>query len=172
MDTLMQTVRQVIKQPPPTNQDKNKVNTVFKIIFIIFIIIVTTQPVIPQFALMLMPTGLTSRSGNHRPVNIMPLWNEEDDKVAQAFIKQDFFLHLNRVELGLDPGFFFLQFFFAIFDLQKRTPLEVSMLQLFYAYMQHASSSQLMDTWPSLLALLREGLQLNLPPPGQFLMLV
>ncbi len=24
-DTLMQTIRQVIKQPPPTNQDKNKV---------------------------------------------------------------------------------------------------------------------------------------------------
>ncbi|XP_074662898.1 protein DOP1A-like [Tubulanus polymorphus] len=77
-DTLIQTVKQVIKQPPPTNQDKNK----------------------------------------------------------------------------------------------KRTPLEVSMLQFFYAYVQRTTATQLMDSWPSLLSLLKDGLQSNLVPPGIFLLQV
>ena len=54
---------------------------------------------------------------------------------------------------------------------QKRTPLEVSMLQFFYAYMQQTPGQQLVDSWPSLLALLKEGLALNLTPPGIFLLL-
>ncbi len=54
---------------------------------------------------------------------------------------------------------------------QTRTPLEVSMLQLFHAYMQRTPGAQLVDTWPSLLSLLREGMTLSLPPPASFLIL-
>ncbi|XP_064627681.1 protein dopey-1-like isoform X4 [Lineus longissimus] len=54
---------------------------------------------------------------------------------------------------------------------KKRTPLEVSMLQFFYAYVQQTTSMQLLDSWPSLLSLLKEGLQINLSAPGQFLLL-
>jgi len=54
---------------------------------------------------------------------------------------------------------------------RKRTPLEVSMLQFFYAYVQRTPGQQLVDSWQSLLSLLKDGLQLALPPPGQFLLL-
>ena len=65
--------------------------------------------------------------------------------------------------------------------LQKRTPLEVSMLQFFYAYLQRygatasdgapAGNTTLRDTWPSLLALLREGQTISLPAQGHFMLL-
>ena len=63
--------------------------------------------------------------------------------------------------------------------LQKRTPLEVSMLQFFYAYLQRGISvhndehdtAPLRDTWPSLLALFKEGQQITLPAQGQFMLL-
>ncbi|KAL5009879.1 hypothetical protein ScPMuIL_012184 [Solemya velum] len=54
---------------------------------------------------------------------------------------------------------------------KRSVSLEVNMLQFFYAYVQQASSSQLADSWISLLSLLKEVLQLNLSPPGQFLLL-
>ncbi|XP_067674328.1 protein dopey-1-like isoform X1 [Haliotis asinina] len=54
---------------------------------------------------------------------------------------------------------------------KKVVPLEVNMLQFFYAYIQQTGPTQLLDSWPSLLGLFREGLQLNLVPPGQFLLL-
>ncbi|XP_013389897.1 LOW QUALITY PROTEIN: protein dopey-1-like [Lingula anatina] len=54
---------------------------------------------------------------------------------------------------------------------KKRVPLEVSMLQFFYAYVERTPAPQLLDSWSSLLALFKEGLQLALVPPGQFLLL-
>ncbi|XP_012945131.1 protein dopey-1 [Aplysia californica] len=55
---------------------------------------------------------------------------------------------------------------------KKGMPLEVNLLQFFYAYVRKtASSSQLADSWPSLLGLLKECLQLNLSPPALFLLL-
>lgn len=47
--------------------------------------------------------------------------------------------------------------------------LDVSALELFYFYMQSVAESQLNDAWPSLLALLRDGLTLS--APGQFVLL-
>lgn len=55
---------------------------------------------------------------------------------------------------------------------QKGLPLEVNLLQFFFAYIRHtASSSQLLDSWQSLLGLIRECLQMNLSPPALFLLL-
>ncbi|BFZ25222.1 hypothetical protein BsWGS_28261 [Bradybaena similaris] len=55
---------------------------------------------------------------------------------------------------------------------KKDMPLEVNLLQFFWAFVHHsASSSQLLDSWPSLLALLKECLQMNLSPPAIFLLL-
>ncbi|KAL0273816.1 UNVERIFIED_CONTAM: hypothetical protein PYX00_006399 [Menopon gallinae] len=47
--------------------------------------------------------------------------------------------------------------------------LEVSVLELFYIYMQSSTSSQLWESWSSLLGLLRDGLMLS--PPALFLIL-
>lgn len=47
--------------------------------------------------------------------------------------------------------------------------LDVSALELFYFYMQSVGESQLNDAWPSLLAMLRDGLTLS--APGQFVLL-
>nr|CAD7588637.1 unnamed protein product [Timema genevievae] len=47
--------------------------------------------------------------------------------------------------------------------------LEVSVLELFYCYMQTNSGPQLVESWASLLILLKDGLTLT--PPAQFLML-
>lgn len=54
---------------------------------------------------------------------------------------------------------------------KKRTSLEVSLLQFFFAYVQRTLGTQLVDSWPALLSLLKEGLQINLSPPGQFILL-
>ncbi|XP_069103129.1 protein DOP1A-like isoform X2 [Argopecten irradians] len=54
---------------------------------------------------------------------------------------------------------------------RKNIPLEVNMLQFFYAYVQQTSASQLVDSWNSLCSLLRDSLQLNLLPPGKFILL-
>ncbi|XP_021360674.1 protein dopey-1-like isoform X2 [Mizuhopecten yessoensis] len=54
---------------------------------------------------------------------------------------------------------------------RKNVPLEVNMLQFFYAYVQQTSASQLVDSWNSLCSLLRDSLQLNLLPPGKFILL-
>lgn len=48
--------------------------------------------------------------------------------------------------------------------------IEVSALELFYFYMRQAPAAQLADCWTSLLALLRDGI--NLIPPAQFVILV
>lgn len=48
--------------------------------------------------------------------------------------------------------------------------IEVSALELFYFYMRQAPGAQLADCWTSLLALLRDGI--NLIPPAQFVILV
>ncbi|XP_077977408.1 protein DOP1A-like isoform X2 [Glandiceps talaboti] len=53
---------------------------------------------------------------------------------------------------------------------KNQPSLEVNMLQFFYQYVQRSSTSQLLDSWTTLLNLLKEGLQINLPPPGQFLL--
>ncbi|MBN3318093.1 DOP1 protein, partial [Atractosteus spatula] len=68
----------------------------------------------------------------------------------------------------------------AIAKDKKHLSLEVCMLQFFYAYVQssyHIISlyrvpvSNLVDSWPSLLSLLKDSVQLGLPSPGQFLIL-
>ena len=64
----------------------------------------------------------------------------------------------------------YVHFALSLFP-QKRTPLEVSLLQFFFAYVQRTPGAQLVDSWPALLSLLKEGLQINLTPPGQFLLL-
>ncbi|XP_036394379.1 protein dopey-1 isoform X2 [Megalops cyprinoides] len=59
----------------------------------------------------------------------------------------------------------------AIAKDKKHLSLEVCMLQFFYAYVQRIPVSSLVDSWPSLLALLKDSVQLGLPSPGQFLIL-
>ncbi|XP_061772402.1 protein dopey-1 isoform X2 [Nerophis ophidion] len=59
----------------------------------------------------------------------------------------------------------------AIAKDKKHLSLEVCMLQFFYAYVQRIPVSTLVDSWPSLLALLKDSVQLGLPAPGQFLIL-
>lgn len=54
---------------------------------------------------------------------------------------------------------------------KKQLSLEVCMLQFFYAYVQRIPVQTLVDSWPSLLTLLKDSVQLYLPPPGQFLIL-
>ncbi|XP_078412938.1 protein DOP1A isoform X2 [Cetorhinus maximus] len=54
---------------------------------------------------------------------------------------------------------------------KEKLPLEVCMLQFFYAYVQRISVQNLVDSWPSLLTLLKDSVQLYLPPPAQFLIL-
>ncbi|XP_031178612.1 protein dopey-1 isoform X2 [Sander lucioperca] len=54
---------------------------------------------------------------------------------------------------------------------KKHLSLEVCMLQFFYAYVQRIPVSSLVDSWPSLLALLKDSVPLGLPAPGQFLIL-
>ncbi|KAM8952672.1 protein DOP1A isoform 2-T2 [Pelodytes ibericus] len=59
----------------------------------------------------------------------------------------------------------------AIAKDKKHLSLEVCMLQFFYAYVQRIPVSNLVDSWGSLLILLKDSNQLNLPAPGQFLIL-
>ncbi|CAB1424853.1 unnamed protein product [Pleuronectes platessa] len=59
----------------------------------------------------------------------------------------------------------------AIAKDKKHLSLEVCMLQFFFAYVQRIPVSSLVDSWPSLLALLKDSVQLGLPAPGQFLIL-
>ncbi|XP_064198494.1 protein dopey-1 [Anguilla rostrata] len=59
----------------------------------------------------------------------------------------------------------------AIAKDKKHLSLEVCMLQFFYAYVQRIPVSSLVDSWPALLALLKDSIQLGLPSPGQFLIL-
>ncbi|XP_063772963.1 protein dopey-1 isoform X2 [Pseudophryne corroboree] len=59
----------------------------------------------------------------------------------------------------------------AIAKDKKHLSLEVCMLQFFYAYIQRVPVSNLVDSWASLLVLLKDSNQLNLPAPGQFLIL-
>ncbi|XP_073445768.1 protein DOP1A isoform X1 [Dendrobates tinctorius] len=59
----------------------------------------------------------------------------------------------------------------AIAKDKKHLSLEVCMLQFFYAYIQRVPVSNLVDSWASFLALLKESIQLNIPAPGQFLIL-
>jgi len=55
--------------------------------------------------------------------------------------------------------------------LQKRVPVEVGLLRLFYSLIQRVDESSLAECWPLLLSLLKEGLQINLTPPAIFLLL-
>ncbi|XP_058274777.1 protein dopey-1 isoform X2 [Hemibagrus wyckioides] len=59
----------------------------------------------------------------------------------------------------------------AIAKEKKHLSLEVCMLQFFYAYVQRIPVCSLVDSWPSLLSLLKDSVQLGLPAPGQFLIL-
>ncbi|XP_054596555.1 protein DOP1A isoform X2 [Nothobranchius furzeri] len=59
----------------------------------------------------------------------------------------------------------------AIAKDKKHLSLEVCMLQFLYAYVQRIPVSSLVDSWPSLLVLLKDSVQLGLPAPGQFLIL-
>lgn len=52
---------------------------------------------------------------------------------------------------------------------KKDLALEVSVLELFYCYMQTCSGSQIAESWGSLIGLLKDGLTLT--PPAQFLIL-
>ncbi|XP_052808898.1 protein dopey-1-like isoform X3 [Mya arenaria] len=55
---------------------------------------------------------------------------------------------------------------------KKNSPLEVNMLQFFYAYVERTLPGQLSDSWPALCTLLKDALQLNLKAQGQFLLLL
>ncbi|XP_043366505.1 protein dopey-1 isoform X4 [Dermochelys coriacea] len=59
----------------------------------------------------------------------------------------------------------------AIAKDKKHLSLEVCMLQFFYAYIQRIPVSSLVDSWATLLLLLKDSVQLSLPAPGQFLIL-
>ncbi|XP_063089205.1 protein dopey-1 isoform X3 [Cavia porcellus] len=59
----------------------------------------------------------------------------------------------------------------AIAKDKKHLSLEVCMLQFFYAYIQRIPVPSLVDSWASLLILLKDSIQLGLPAPGQFLIL-
>ncbi|XP_071074678.1 protein DOP1A isoform X4 [Dasypus novemcinctus] len=59
----------------------------------------------------------------------------------------------------------------AIAKDKKHLSLEVCMLQFFYAYIQRIPVPNLVDSWASLLVLLKDSIQLSLPAPGQFLIL-
>ncbi|KAL8186201.1 UNVERIFIED_CONTAM: Protein dopey-1, partial [Gekko kuhli] len=59
----------------------------------------------------------------------------------------------------------------AIAKDKKHLSLEVCMLQFFFAYIQRIPVSSLVDSWASLLLLLKDSIQLGLPAPGQFLIL-
>lgn len=54
---------------------------------------------------------------------------------------------------------------------KKSVPLEVNVLQFFFAYVQRASGTQLLDSWPSLLTLLKDVLLMGLQPPATFMLL-
>jgi len=56
--------------------------------------------------------------------------------------------------------------------LQKRVAVEVGLLRLLYALIQRVDESSLAECWPLLLSLLKEGLQINLPPSAVFLLLM
>ena len=50
--------------------------------------------------------------------------------------------------------------------------LQVSVLQFFYVYLQRLTPAALVDAWPALLTLLKDGLSLlDLVPQGKFLLL-
>ncbi|XP_060608953.2 protein dopey-1 isoform X2 [Anolis sagrei] len=59
----------------------------------------------------------------------------------------------------------------AIAKDKKHLSLEVCMLQFFFAYIQRIPVSNVIDSWASLLLLLKDSIQLGLPAPGQFLIL-
>ncbi|KGL79332.1 Protein dopey-1 [Tinamus guttatus] len=59
----------------------------------------------------------------------------------------------------------------AIAKDKKHLSLEVCMLQFFYAYTQRIPVTSLVDSWGSLLLLLKDSIQVGLPAPGQFLIL-
>ncbi|XP_049628135.1 protein dopey-1 isoform X1 [Suncus etruscus] len=59
----------------------------------------------------------------------------------------------------------------AIAKDKKHLSLEVCMLQFFYVFIQRIPVPNLVDSWASLLILLKESIQLSLPAPGQFLIL-
>uniref|UniRef100_A0ABM5GC94 Protein DOP1A isoform X2 n=1 Tax=Pogona vitticeps TaxID=103695 RepID=A0ABM5GC94_9SAUR len=59
----------------------------------------------------------------------------------------------------------------AIAKDKKHLSLEVCMLQFFFAYIQRIPVSNIVDSWASLLLLLKDSIQLGLPAPGQFLIL-
>nr|XP_056712061.1 protein dopey-1 [Euleptes europaea] len=59
----------------------------------------------------------------------------------------------------------------AIAKDKKHLSLEVCMLQFFFAYIQRIPVSNIVDSWASLLLLLKDSIQLSLPAPGQFLIL-
>uniref|UniRef100_A0A8B9QLY1 DOP1 leucine zipper like protein A n=1 Tax=Apteryx owenii TaxID=8824 RepID=A0A8B9QLY1_APTOW len=59
----------------------------------------------------------------------------------------------------------------AIAKDKKHLSLEVCMLQFFYAYTQRIPVTSLVDSWASLLLLLKDSIQVGLPAPGQFLIL-
>ncbi|XP_014887595.1 protein dopey-2 isoform X1 [Poecilia latipinna] len=54
---------------------------------------------------------------------------------------------------------------------QKATLVDIPMLQFSYAYVQSISAAALQENVAPLLSLLRESVQLNLAPPGHFLLL-
>lgn len=54
---------------------------------------------------------------------------------------------------------------------QKSSLVDIPMLQFSFAYIQSISAQALQESVPPLLSLLRESVQLNLAPPGHFLLL-
>ncbi|NXH21682.1 DOP1 protein, partial [Bucco capensis] len=60
----------------------------------------------------------------------------------------------------------------AIAKDKKHLSLEVCMLQFFYAYTQRIPVTSLVDSWAALLLLFKDSIQVGLPAPGQFLILL
>ncbi|KAK7479632.1 hypothetical protein BaRGS_00029098 [Batillaria attramentaria] len=54
---------------------------------------------------------------------------------------------------------------------KKALPLEVNLLQFFFAYVQQMSGNQLVDSWPTLLTLVKDVMLMGLQPPATFLLL-
>uniref|UniRef100_T1J3V3 Uncharacterized protein n=1 Tax=Strigamia maritima TaxID=126957 RepID=T1J3V3_STRMM len=52
----------------------------------------------------------------------------------------------------------------------KSNPIEVSIFQFFFSYIQTVPYNALIESWPALLSLFKEGLQLPLVPPAHFLL--
>ncbi|XP_060054660.1 protein dopey-2 [Erinaceus europaeus] len=81
---------------------------------------------------------------------------------ALSTLQTDALLHLVREVVKRPP---------QIHRNEKSAPLDVPVLQFCCAYIQRLPALALQESFPALLGVLRESVQLNLAPPGSFLLL-